>query len=883
MKTYSNLCFEAPFNLPRLKKTSHSPGNKSIIPKLKIPPKVMRKEFFAIKPICLTLLCLTISFSVFSQGRSVQDCIGAIPICDRIYQEDNTYLGEGNIKDFDENLICMDDEQNSVWYTFQVNNTGKFGFLITPDDPNDDYDWALFDLTRATCADIQRDPARYLVSCNAAGGESCNGLTGATGATNFDVQGANCDNPVPSRTAGQTALNDLIDVQRGNIYALVINNWSNNEGSRDGYIVDFGLSSDIGIFDEEPPTVDMLDLVSECSGDEIGIQFSERIQCATINSSNFTLVGPNGEIPVTLFSQECENGFYYSDFFILRPETPISSNGDYTLTVNLNGATEALDLCNNPAIPNEYNIPNPIETPTVNLGKDVSACIGDQVIIEAQGVAGNSYRWSTGFTGGPSITVTEPGIYQVTVTTACADAVDEIEVTFTEGNPSVNLGEDRLLCPTDTIILDATTPGATYLWQNGANEATHVVDKTGTYAVTVTTQCGQATDRITFNFGQSNLKIDLGEDQRVCPSDEGVSLDASVLQEGAIYAWSDGFSEPTRNITAEGIYSVTVSTQCGSTSDDVEIDFIGDGDELVDLGEDMTICPGEEAILDATVPDASFQWDDGSITPQIAVSRTGMYRVTVTNECVSITDSVKVTVRDEAALDLMPDTTICEGDIITLDAAISGNNITYSWQGGQNTSSIEVDQSGQYTVTVTDDCGSVSGSITVAYHPPLSVELREDTVLCPGESFLLTPKGNATDFTWPDGSAGASFEVRDPGVYEITASNECEETTISVDVTECIRCEFYVPNAISPNGDGENDIFMPYTSSQCPITEYQLQIFDRWGTIIHQTNSLDEGWSGISSGEPVPEGVYVYVIKLNVEENGQSKPVSLSGDVIMMR
>ena len=71
---------------------------------------------------------------------------------------------------------------------------------------------------------------------------------------------------------------------------------------------------------------------------------------------------------------------------------------------------------------------------------------------------------------------------------------------------------------------------------------------------------------------------------------------------------------------------------------------------------------------------------------------------------------------------------------------------------------------------------------------------------------------------------------------------------------------FYVPNTFSPNGDHVNDVF---SGKGIEITEYTMQIFDRWGELIYETAELEKGWDGTAKGgsEISPEGVYVYKVK----------------------
>ena len=64
-------------------------------------------------------------------------------------------------------------------------------------------------------------------------------------------------------------------------------------------------------------------------------------------------------------------------------------------------------------------------------------------------------------------------------------------------------------------------------------------------------------------------------------------------------------------------------------------------------------------------------------------------------------------------------------------------------------------------------------------------------------------------------------------------------------------------NAFSPNGDGVNDVF---TVTYKDIKTYRLQIFNRWGNLIFETDNPEQGWDGRYNGGEVPEGTYYYLI-----------------------
>src|SRR3954467_951219 len=106
----------------------------------------------------LLFSCLTLNSykNVYSQVPTVQDCLGAIPVCQDTFIQTNAFSGTGNFTgEITSPLCCLvSGEKNDVWYTFTVQTSDTFSFTLTPVDPNDDYDWAIFDLTNHKCDDI---------------------------------------------------------------------------------------------------------------------------------------------------------------------------------------------------------------------------------------------------------------------------------------------------------------------------------------------------------------------------------------------------------------------------------------------------------------------------------------------------------------------------------------------------------------------------------------------------------------------------------------------------------------------------------------------------------------------------------------------------------
>jgi len=115
-------------------------------------------------------------------------------------------------------------------------------------------------------------------------------------------------------------------------------------------------------------------------------------------------------------------------------------------------------------------------------------------------------------------------------------------------------------------------------------------------------------------------------------------------------------------------------------------------------------------------------------------------------------------------------------------------------------------------------------------------------------------------------------------VYRVTAFKKGNNNMFSVSNTVEINppLSVYIPNAFTPDGDGLNDLFIPVGKG---ITEYTLQIFDRWGELIFQSSDFNKGWDGTYKSEPVPMGSYVY--KISAKGNG-SRVIEKNGSVTVV-
>ncbi|MBS1650976.1 MAG: gliding motility-associated C-terminal domain-containing protein [Bacteroidetes bacterium] len=97
----------------------------------------------------------------------------------------------------------------------------------------------------------------------------------------------------------------------------------------------------------------------------------------------------------------------------------------------------------------------------------------------------------------------------------------------------------------------------------------------------------------------------------------------------------------------------------------------------------------------------------------------------------------------------------------------------------------------------------------------------------------------------------------------VTSLNGCKDT-VQKPVEILPDVSVYIPNAFTPDGNGKNDVFMPYGVG-ISQDNYEMNIFDRWGELIFTSNNLSKGWNGKMNGTDTfaKEDVYVYKIKLS--------------------
>ncbi len=344
---------------------------------------------------------------------------------------------------------------------------------------------------------------------------------------------------------------------------------------------------------------------------------------------------------------------------------------------------------------------------------------------------------------------------------------DTVHVTVTP-LPVVNLGPDLIICEGETADLDATLPGATYLWQDGSTNAQFHVDQPGNYSVTVEVQDCSNSDQVNVQY-QARPIVDLGPDTVLCAGSV-LHLDASFPD--ASHLWQDGSVSPTYLVTSPGTYWARATVGECPGSDTLVVGY--KPMPVVSLGNDTTFCAGDQLVLNAGQPGASYLWQDGSTGPEYTVDASGNYQVHVDlNGCLA-DDGIDVTVVPLPVIDLGPDQTICPGNTATFSASSNTPLSSYAWNTGSTSPAITVGQPGTYSVEATaQGCTGTASVNLLEYNLPV-IDLGTDLTLCAGESSRIGAHSPGAAYLWNTGAITDSITVNTGGLYWLEVmSNGC--------------------------------------------------------------------------------------------------------------
>lgn len=417
-----------------------------------------------------------------------------------------------------------------------------------------------------------------------------------------------------------------------------------------------------------------------------------------------------------------------------------------------------------------------ISAPVVDLGDAIALCEGESVTLQVD-PSGGEILWQDGSTQ-QTYTISSAGLYNVTVSNACGTSSDDVIVTVTP-LPSLDLGSDLSVCEDQlplTLFPVHVTNANSFLWQDNSTEPSLTIASAGVYALTVSNSCFFVHDSIVVTSGGGNFSLSLGNDKTLC---QGEILELQPGLSGNFF-WQDGSTSSMYTVNAPGMYAVTVSNECGSASDTIFIDYTPGLPSSL-LGEDVTLCPGDQVIVYADVPGVDYLWSDLSQADSMIVTEPGLYYLTISNACDTVVDSILVAQSAEPPYVTLPDSMIlCEGSIIEISAAFA--NGSFVWSNGSTDNTIHVSAPGLYSVTVNNSCGTATDEVTVIELtlPQMNI-LPEQLSLCPGDRFIVNAViSSGFDLLWYDGSQSDSFAITSPGLVTVMISNQCGQFTDSL-------------------------------------------------------------------------------------------------------
>ncbi len=317
----------------------------------------------------------------------------------------------------------------------------------------------------------------------------------------------------------------------------------------------------------------------------------------------------------------------------------------------------------------------------------------------------------------------------------------------------------------------------------------------------------------------------------------------------------------------------------------------------VSAGNDMTLCPGDSVLLIASTTGGFgpflYFWNYCPANDSMIIVRPDLQgnriTVVVTDRCgIHLSDSLMIRIEPVALLTNQPvSKVICSGDTTGIMLTSNISRALFSWEPEEVSGSVSGFAAGNgktinhalylndripgivnYRIRVAGNgCDTSNTDYKITVNPLPDPDLGETVFIDPGSAVELNPGGGYAEYLWSNESSDSGIMVHLGGVYWVRVKNQygCYNSD-SIVVNEF---GLNIPNAFSPNGDGLNDCF------RVNGFEYQekvvMQIFNRWGNLIFETQDLDKGWDGTAAGTQCPADTYIWIINFRSEHDSVFK------------
>lgn len=373
-------------------------------------------------------------------------------------------------------------------------------------------------------------------------------------------------------------------------------------------------------------------------------------------------------------------------------------------------------------------------------------------------------------------------------------------------------------------------------------------------------------------------------DTTICkPGAFQLVLESSVQL--AEYKWNNGVTTPKTSITDTGTYYCVASTGCITYIDTYKVKY--EPAPTLDIGDELVNCNNQPVTIYANYPNSNYIWSTGATTDSIIVDQPGVYYLTISNLCGTQEDSISVYIQPPTPTPPPTDTMICQFETrATIN--ITGENITWYTHAQGHIGSLQqppiiAKVPGTYSLFVTQTIGKcesekVPVTINVKYTP--HEELGDKVVMCENDLKIIGEPHEAVTFKWNTGATACCVTPYKDGLYKRATENECGSFIDSLWVlhTPCVECIVF-PNAFTPVKGSANNIFRPII--KCPVAEFSMKIYNRWGNLVYQSTNVHDGWNGRYNYDFAPLGTYVYTVEYRAKDKKQTQYIK--GNVTLLR
>lgn len=390
-------------------------------------------------------------------------------------------------------------------------------------------------------------------------------------------------------------------------------------------------------------------------------------------------------------------------------------------------------------------------------------------------------------------------------------------------------------------------------------------------------------------------------------------IDSSTTLWSPITAWDwtyDGttstVASPTHTINTPGTYPVTlkVTTSWGCVGTASQ-DIVVMPPPVVTVSPDTVICVGDAATLTGYGA-VTYTWDPPASLSCTACNPTNASPTVPTTYIVTGADangcvdsaSVTVYLKTHTVSKAWGDTAVCEGVPVQL---FDTGGTTYLWlpPTGLNDNTIynpiaTPHYTTKYTVIAKlAGCIADTQYVTVTIYPLPTVDAGPNQRVMAGTTANLRATGtNITSYLWSPGETlsctdcaapVASMSVMTTYYVDVLSEHGCRASDSVRVILYCDNSQVFIPNAFTPNGDGENDVFYPRGAGLKTIRAFR--IYNRWGELIFEReginlNDASNAWDGSYKGLEARPDVYVYVLEA---ECYTGDDVHIKGDVTILK